>query len=716
MFEKPTTARQENLQHAQSGNKTLSGEHFENTTITRLVSELRDPVGYWEDLDENIPITTFDNEWQRLYQMIRNEDPLSTLGWRSRISNDILGIIEQHHLHEDKEDSDNEGKATYDIEAIFSELDHYFDAKNIDPRFIPTTIDLLFQVQELEKAEYGAFDDPTEEIDQRIHEYRDVSFRDILSRYVETRLKPRLNTVFEKLKYEAVMDAWENFDSDYTDFSEITLPEEQLRALIKESNANRSVKSFHHHDRFSLMITLTKDYFAEYVSNDSFYVVEKDADGQYNPIAIKDLLQKSGVSIVEENNTVGDYRSLMDLRVRASLEKAFGFKLLDLTLKEQYFFLNYLKRITPEFVETIKQFTSLYGVDGMRTFLSLERGDETLGDHIVAFGQHNEVASTVFKYYGELLNSAERAEALVRELSDCEGDICIELGNQVRENIINRAQQDLEKAVRSRDPGEVAAQIENYVAAAKEYVALLQEVGAGKIESVAPESLTEEEKARMQELLRNNYNKAYPEPEKKAFKAAVAASLTKSFSNPKTTFRVLRHNGKIVSYLRFDTLSDYTGKEVSYFGSFNADPAYNGVGGVMLEETIKDRLKDGRLMMAYTDPNQPITKKYIEDGFIATNTHDFAGKSVLEIWRSKDSTTQLESKERSIEDLLATTESESIVVREQSSSESYPELRKNMGLTRYFTHQGKTYLVFEKLPNNLRNDFTPPKEELKQAA
>ena len=398
------------------------------------------------------------------------------------------------------------------------------------------------------------------------------------------------------------------------------------------------------------------------------------------------------------------------------IEGEFGFALSDLSLREQYFFLNYLKRVTPSSAELMKRFTSLYGVDGMRTFLSLERGDETLGDHIVAFGQHDEVAGTVFKYYGELLNSAERAEVLVREVSDCEGGVCIELGNQVRENIINRAQKDLEKAVRSHDPSEVAAQIENYIAVAKEYVALLQEIGTGKIESVSPESLTEEEQARMQDLLRTNYNKAYPEPENEAFKAAVAGSLTKSFSNPNTIFRVLRDNGKIVSYNRFDTLNDYTGKEVSYFGSFNADPAYSGVGGVVLEETIKDRLEDGRPMMAHCDPTQAITKKYIEDGFVATGFYELAGKPSFEIWRSKDSTAQLESKEKSIEDLLTTTEGGSIVVREQLDTETYPELQNNMGLTRYFTHQGKTYLVFEQLPDDLRSDFTPPKEELKEAA
>jgi hypothetical protein len=271
--------------------------------------------------------------------------------------------------------------------------------------------------------------------------------------------------------------------------------------------------------------------------------------------------------------------------------------------------------------------------------------------------------------------------------------------------------------VRAADPGEVAAQIGNYVASAKEYVALLQEVGAGKIDSVSPESLSEEDQGRMQNLMQANYRKAYPEPENDAFKAAVSGSLSKSFSNPNTSFRVLRDKGKIVSYNRFDTLRDYTGRKVSYFGSFNADPAYSGVGGIMLEKTIKDELESGQPMMAHCDPTQAVTKKYIEDGFVATNFYPLAGKPSFEIWRSKESTEQIESKNLAVTNLVTRTELGALIlVREQDQFEHYPELREGKALTRYFTHEDKTYLVFETLPSSLQEAFLPPQEELKEAA
>jgi hypothetical protein len=404
-----------------------------------------------------------------------------------------------------------------------------------------------------------------------------------------------------------------------------------------------------------------------------------------------------------------DYEYLVSRPVREMIQREFAFSLQDLSLQEQLYFLNYLKKVSVADADMVKKFTSLYGVDGMRTFLSLERGDETLGDHIVAFGQHDEVAGTVFQYYGELLDSAERAESLVREVSDCEGAACTELATHVRKNILNRAQRDLETAVRAHDPSEIAAQIEQYVAGAKEYVALLQEVGAGDIETVPATELSPEDQERMQTLLRNNYDRAYPEPEHDEFKTAIVASLTKSFSNSETTFRILRDHGEIVSYNRFDTMQDSTGKAVSYFGSFNAHPAYSGVGSIMLEETIKDRLEDGRPMLAHCDPTQSITKKYIEDGFVATSFYELAQQPSFEIWRDTEMTEHFASKEQSIDELLALANdqaNESIIVREATATETYLELQRGMGLTRYFTYQGNTYLVFETLPDVLRRKFT----------
>lgn len=709
---------------------TINGERFESLEINRLIVSLYAGAGYWQDPGAAIDFSAFSNEWQRLYQIIRNYDPLSTLGWRFKISQDIRGIIGNDDSNYKNEDDDAlavdlEKDENFDqkVEAVFDSLDAYFDIKNVDSRSIPMIIDLLFQAQELEKRSYDegeGFDVYTtaDEVDDFLHQDRDKGFKTMLELYVENRLKPRLQTVFERLKYDAMMEAWLNANPDYTDASEITLASDQLKKFIKESNRNRSVKSFYRDDKYSLTLCLTDNLYAEYIANDAFYVTERDVEGNYKPITIKALLESKGVGgDAVTNSGIAEYRSLMDLRVRASLKKEFGFNLLDLSFKEQYFFLNYLKRVTPPFVETMQRFTSLYGVNGMRTFLALERGDERLGDQVVAFGQYEEMAGAVFRYYSELLDTADRAEELVHTTANCEGEECQTLSAQVRENILKRAQKDLEQAVRADDPGQVAGQIETYVASAKAYVALLQEVGSGQIEARSASELSDTDKTRMHNLLQANYRVVYPGQENEAFKAAVAGSLLKSFDNPSTTFRILRDQNKIISYNRFDSLSDETGREITCFGSFNADPAYSGVGSIMLEATIKDQLKDGRPMMAHCDPTQTITKKYIEDGFLATGYYALAGKPSFEIWRSEDSSAQLKSKQKSIEDLLSLiSQSGDVIVRLQSRNESYEELQQGKALTRYFTHEGRTYLAFETLPATLRSAFVLPQIQTEKKA
>jgi len=417
-----------------------------------------------------------------------------------------------------------------------------------------------------------------------------------------------------------------------------------------------------------------------------------------------DVLSEEGFSV--DKDKVRKYEYLMHPRLRMPLETQLGIDLKSLTIPVQLQFLSYIESHDNAAMEKIVAFAQQYGTNGMRTFLSLERGDETLGDAIVAFGERQELAEVVFRYYGELLDSADRAEELVREVTDCEENVCSELARQVRENILTRAQEDLERAVRADNPGDIEAQIENYVAAAKEYVALLQEVGSGHIEVVKASELSSDDVQAMRTLQRMRYERLYPGDEFADFRETVFASLEVSFSKSDTEFYILRDSEEIVCFNRFETRRDSSGREVTYFGSFNANSAYSGVGSVMLEESIRERLKDGRPMMAHCDPIQGISRKYIEDGFVATKLVDLSGHTDFEIWRSRDSERGIQSKQMSHTELLGMIGTDGdIVVREQRTSEDYQELQEGKALTRYFTHQGETYLVFETLPSTLNDIF-----------
>jgi hypothetical protein len=410
----------------------------------------------------------------------------------------------------------------------------------------------------------------------------------------------------------------------------------------------------------------------------------------------------------ERKQLVYDYEYLMSKPMREIIQKEFDFKLKDLSIREQLYFLNYLKLTTVGEVEMMKRFTATHGVTGMRTFLALEKGSKDLGDMIVVFGQYEELSKKVFEYYSELLDIAETAEQLVKQKTDCEGEVCIQLATQVRENILNRAQKDLEAAVRANDLGEIEEKIGNYVAEAKEYVAVLQELGAQSTEKILASELSNDDKSKMLALLQQNYDNAYTYDVD--FKEKIKQSLEKSFANPQTEFHILRDESKVISFNRFDVVTDNTGRTANYFGSFNADAAYAGVGSVMLERTIKEQLEKCDVMYAHCDPTSDIAKKYIESGFVAKETETVAGKFSLEIWRTKDIAEHLRSKQMSADVLLEKAgkiEKDYMLVREAMPDDMFEELDRDLGylLTRYFKHDNKTYAVFEIPSPTLWNQF-----------
>ena len=437
---------------------------------------------------------------------------------------------------------------------------------------------------------------------------------------------------------------------------------------------------------------------------------------QYAIDPIEDRLGELGnVSDEKKQELLFDYEYLVSRPVREMIQREFDFELKDLSIREQFYFLNYLKRVDVANADTMKRFTSLYGVDGMRTFLSLERGDETLGDHIVAFGQHDEVAGTVFKYYGELLNNSEQAEALV-EKAGCEGDHCVQLAEQVRENIINRAQKDLETAVRAHDPSEVVAKIETYVADAKVYVALLQEAVQKPLESIPASEINDGDKEQIRALSARNY---INEPE--GFQGVIQSGLESALSSSNTRFYMERDSeGRVIFCDRFDDKVDvYNGRTVKYFGSVNAEPAFNGIGRVRITETLEQELANGETMFAHCDPENAVSSLYIEHGFVATGTISTAGKFSFEIWRSNNSSEQLQTKNlptaELIEQLEKQDESVEYEIRKVESADRFPELSEGKYLTRYFRYNGEYYAVFESAPATLKVEFVPPQEQQEAA-
>ena len=140
------------------------------------------------------------------------------------------------------------------------------------------------------------------------------------------------------------------------------------------------------------------------------------------------------------------FKHIHSSELAGKIENEFEFTLSKLSLKEQYFFLHYLKRVTPDSADVMKSFTSLCGVDGMRTFLALERFGEEFGEQIIKLGtEHSQEAGILFTHYSTLLDRASAAEAMIT--TAYEGEITPEVLEEVRSKMLAKADSTLKQAM-----------------------------------------------------------------------------------------------------------------------------------------------------------------------------------------------------------------------------------------------------------------------------
>lgn len=151
------------------------------------------------------------------------------------------------------------------------------------------------------------------------------------------------------------------------------------------------------------------------------------------------------------------------------------------------------------------------------------------------------------------------------------------------------------------------------------------------------ESPSEEEVRQMEEIVAKNYKKT-------PLLQGVLKGLHTALSGVYNTFYLLKHNGKVVSFDRFEQRLDEEGNpngEVE-FASFNTDPAYqnSAIGTAMMEQTLELNAKENTVL-ADTDPHSPACINYVEkQGFdiVGYQPYKDTGITVFQIKREKGST------------------------------------------------------------------------------
>lgn len=155
-------------------------------------------------------------------------------------------------------------------------------------------------------------------------------------------------------------------------------------------------------------------------------------------LAIGDLALKRRDKTPEEQTQnqqdLYDYSYLVEAGgMREIVEKEFGIKIGDLSLQEQFYFLQFIKNKEANEIEPVKQFVQKYGLDGLKTFLSVDYGKE-FGDKIVELGETLEEkdATEIFAEFAEII---DRAQSLIDNIKKTPAAENLPILTELRENL-----------------------------------------------------------------------------------------------------------------------------------------------------------------------------------------------------------------------------------------------------------------------------------------
>lgn len=135
---------------------------------------------------------------------------------------------------------------------------------------------------------------------------------------------------------------------------------------------------------------------------------------------------------------------------------------------------------------------------------------------------------------------------------------------------------------------------------------------------------------RMESIYRSRYSDPkYPE----SFKKKLVDSLHNAIEKGNTTLYVVKHEGEIIAFCRFDEQENGN----LYFGSFVVDERYENhkLGMALLEESLL-KLGETRRIEADCDPDTPAAKLYAKLGFYVTKKYTLEGVPSTHIVREPD--------------------------------------------------------------------------------
>lgn len=295
----------------------------------------------------------------------------------------------------------------------------------------------------------------------------------------------------------------------------------------------------------------------------------------------------------------------------------------NLPWNEQLVLCSVVSTLQPEDKKRVISFAQLYGLKGLRSFLSADL-NETLGPKILAMGEkiNGNIGKEIFNKYSEIIEAVNQAEQYLEK--HMPGNSGPEEVSLVKQLLLKKATElllamsefsqkpsmETEIVLKLEQLDEVKADILLFAATcrafAKEIKGDLTKIPGVNLEEKLSNNLTANEKSEMQEIFHLNRMASYPEK----LREFTEQDFTESLNDIKNTFRILKHEGKMVAFFHYRQINPDT----YYVGSLNRHPSIKDspIALVMLSQALEEKADKNITAVVWADnPAQALYTRFL---------------------------------------------------------------------------------------------------------
>ncbi|MCB9805767.1 hypothetical protein H6775_01240 [Candidatus Nomurabacteria bacterium] len=267
---------------------------------------------------------------------------------------------------------------------------------------------------------------------------------------------------------------------------------------------------------------------------------------------------------------IADYTVLTKDMMRKAISEEFDIDITDFDLREQFYFLKFIKEQEAKDMEYVRTFVRKFKEVGLRTFLSLQHNRD-LGKEIIIIGHElpQADAQAIFEKYSEIVDVANEVENYIYENVQAD-DVSEEQVATIRDNVLKRGTDLLvkfSKEVRTAyekgeviDSEEVKNQLETYKRESILFASTFRGLREGlpkdkkdtevfdimknvSFETITGDQFSEQDVRVMDHIFDDNYSSNI------GLRDLVKESFHQRLENPEVNFYVVRNEGRIISFL-----------------------------------------------------------------------------------------------------------------------------------------------------------------------